>query len=125
MADNKYCYTNSDVLINKLNITNQKDLTDAEIELTSIRLQELQKNPLKGKFDFAYLKEIHQYIFQDLYEWAGKERTVEIGKGNLFCTTPCIQDYADSDLRNIIRNVMTLKIISRILYEFLLIITET
>lgn len=96
MADNKYCYTNSDVLINKLNITNQKDLTDAEIELTSIRLQELQKNPLKGKFDFAYLKEIHQYIFQDLYEWAGKERTVEIGKGNLFCTTPCIQDYADS-----------------------------
>ena len=41
-----------------------------------------------------HLKAIHKYIFQDLYEWAGKERTVEIGKGNLFCPTMFIQDYA-------------------------------
>lgn len=96
MQDNQYCYPNSDVLINKLNITNQKELFNAEVQLTSIRLQELQKNPLKGKYDFAHLKAIHYYIFQDLYEWAGKERTVEIGKGNLFCTTLCIQSYANS-----------------------------
>lgn len=96
MPDSKYCYPDSDVLINKLNITNQRDLFDAEVQLTSIRLQELQKKPLKGNCDFNHLKSIHRYIFQDLYEWAGKERTVEIGKGNLFCTTPCIQDYANS-----------------------------
>lgn len=96
MPDSKYCYPNSDVLINKLNITNQKDLYDAEVQLTSIRLQELQKNPIKGKYDFNHLKSIHRYIFQDLYEWAGKERTVEIGKGNLFCVTPYIQEYANS-----------------------------
>lgn len=47
-------------------------------------------------FDFVHLKAIHKYIFQDIYEWAGRVRTVEIGKGNLFCTTACIQDYADS-----------------------------
>ena len=91
-----YCYPDSDVLINKLNITNSKDLFDAELELTSIRLQELQENPLKGDFDFLHLKAIHKYIFQDIYEWAGKERTVELGKGNLFCLTRFIDDYANS-----------------------------
>lgn len=96
MPDKTYCYPNSDVLINKLNIRNQADLFEAEKELTYIRLKELQDHPIKGKFDFKHLKDIHKYIFQDLYDWAGKVRTVEIGKGNLFCTTPCIQSYADT-----------------------------
>lgn len=96
MPDNKYCYPDSEVLKNKLNIKDKKELFEAEKELTAIRLKELQDNPIKGKFDFKHLKDIHQYIFQDIYDWAGKERTVEIGKGNLFCTTSCIQSYAES-----------------------------
>lgn len=90
MPDSKYCYPNSNVLKNKLNITDDKVLFEAEKELTTIRLKELQSNPIRGKYDFSHLKAIHKYIFQDIYTWAGKERTVEIGKGNLFCTTPCI-----------------------------------
>ena len=96
MQDNTYCYPDSDVLINLLNITDKKELFETESELTAIRLKELQKNPIKGKYDFTHLKKIHKYIFQDLYTWAGKERTVEIGKGNLFCTTMYIQEYAES-----------------------------
>lgn len=96
MPDNKYCYPNSEVLKNKLNITDRNELFEAEKELTAIRLRELQVKPVKGKFDFKHLKAIHKYIFQDVYDWAGKERTVEIGKGNLFCTTSCIQSYAES-----------------------------
>ena len=82
MPDNKYCYPNSAVLRNKLNITDKNELFEAEKELTAIRLRELQENPVKGKFDFKHLKAIHKYIFQDIYDWAGMERTVEIGKGN-------------------------------------------
>lgn len=96
MPDKQYCYPGTEVLINKLNIKNKHELFMAEKELTAIRLRELQKIPIKGKFDFKHLKSIHKYIFQDIYTWAGKERTVEIGKGNLFCTTSCIQDYAAS-----------------------------
>lgn len=96
MPDSKYCYPNSNVLKNKLNITDDKVLFEAEKELTTIRLKELQSNPIRGKYDFTHLKAIHKYIFQDIYTWAGKERTVEIGKGNLFCTTPCIQEYAQT-----------------------------
>lgn len=96
MPDSTYCYPNSDVLKNKLNITDSNELFEAEKELTAIRLRELQGNPIKGNFDFNHLKAIHKYIFQDVYDWAGKERTVEIGKGNLFCITSCIQSYAES-----------------------------
>ena len=67
---------------------------EAEKELTAIRLRELEETPIKGSFNFAHLKAIHKYIFQDIYEWAGEVRTVEISKGNLFCTTACIQSYA-------------------------------
>lgn len=82
MPDNVYCYPGSNVLINKLDIHNSKQLFNAEKELTFVRLQELQDNPIEGKFDFEHLKKIHGYIFQDLYDWAGMQRTVEIGKGN-------------------------------------------
>lgn len=47
MPDKTYCYPNSDVLINKLNIRNQADLFEAEKELTYIRLKELQDHPIK------------------------------------------------------------------------------
>lgn len=84
MPDNIYCYPDSEVLKNKLNITDKNELFEAEKELTAIRLKELQDKPIKGKFDFKHLKAIHGFIFQDVYDWAGKERTVEIGKINMF-----------------------------------------
>lgn len=96
MQDSKYCYPNSNVLINKFDITDCKKIFEIEKRITAIRLSELQDAPIKGNFDFAHLKAIHKHIFQDLYEWAGKERTVEIGKGNTFCMTHCIQEYAES-----------------------------
>lgn len=51
MPDDKYCYPNSDVLINKLGIKDSVKLFMAEKEETSLRLFELQKNPIKGKKD--------------------------------------------------------------------------
>lgn len=96
MYDSKYCYPNSNVLINKLGIRNQRELINAEVELTYLRLKEMEEKPVKGKYDFKHLKNIHKYIFQDIYTWAGKVRTVEIGKGNMFCTTLYIDEYARS-----------------------------
>jgi cell filamentation protein len=100
MEDKSYCYPGTNILKNKLDICNKEELFEAEKELTFIRLQEMQDNPVDGKYDFDHLKKIHEYIFQDIYDWAGKIRTVEIGKGNLFCTTSCIQSYATSVFHN-------------------------
>lgn len=96
MGDDRYCYPNSDVLINKLNLTDKDELFKAEMRFTSARVQQLELKPLKGDFDFDHLKAIHRYIFQDMYDWAGETRKVEIGKGNLFCTVRFIDDYARS-----------------------------
>ena len=95
MHDKKYCYPNSNVLINKKDIRNAKELLDAEILYTGIRLMELQECPISGKFDFKHLCKIHKYIFQDIYGWAGKIRTIDIGKGNMFCYVQNINGYAE------------------------------
>ena len=94
MPDDKYCYANSNVLKNKLGLRDPKELLLTEIKFTSARLSYLQSNPIEGNFDFNHLKKIHKYIFQDLYDWAGEKRTVEIGKGNIFCLTNYLDEYA-------------------------------
>lgn len=90
-----YCYKGTDVLINKLNITNDKDLFDAERELVLLRTHELNENPLKGNFDFEHLKSIHKYLFQDVYRWAGDIRNCNIAKQDLFCLTENIGSFGN------------------------------
>ena len=80
MSDTVYCYPNSNVLINKLGIKDKNKLSIIERRLTMLRLFELLKNPIQGKFDLEHLQSIHSYIFQDIYEWSGKIRTVDIAK---------------------------------------------
>lgn len=99
--DTVYCYRDipnpeENVLINKFGIKNKQVLRDAETELTVIRIHELEINPLKGHFDLTHLQDIHQYIFQDVYDWAGKLRTVDIEKGNMFCHCEYIPSYSES-----------------------------
>lgn len=95
MAD-RYCYPNTRTLKNKLDIYDHKTLEQAEIELTSVQLFELQTKPIKGQFDFRHLCKIHEHIFQDLFDWAGKIRTVNISKNNIFCLVQHIPSYADT-----------------------------
>lgn len=85
----------TDTLINKLNITNDEDLYNAERELVSLRISEFNENPLKGNFDFEYLKSIHKYLFQDVYRWAGDIRNCNIVKQDLFCLTEHIESFGN------------------------------
>ncbi len=76
-----YCYPRSSVLRNKLGLTDQDQLDQYEAEITALRLVELQENPIKGHFDLDHLKQFHFHIFQDVYDWAGEIRTVDISRG--------------------------------------------
>ena len=66
-------------------LRNLQDLTDPDILLfvesaaVTKRLQELYENPIKIK-GIDSLFEINRHLFQDIYVWAGKKRTVEISK---------------------------------------------
>ena len=73
------------VLQNKLNITNQVELNKQEELISKKKAQKLFDS---GKIDtikvgtFSGLKQIHKYLFGDIYEFAGKMRDVNISKGN-------------------------------------------
>ena len=78
--DKQYCYPGSEVLINKLGITNETELEAAEIELSQVRIEQFQAN--FDDISLAALCAIHLFLFQDIYLWAGQLRTVDISKGN-------------------------------------------
>lgn len=94
MADTIYCYPGTDVLVNKLGIQDYEKLLVIERKLTMLRILDLIDKPIKGNFDFKHLCSIHYYIFQDVYDWAGKVRTVDIAKGNRFCNVMFIETQA-------------------------------
>ncbi len=101
MADTKYCYPNSNVLINKLGIQEQQKLCTIERKLTMLRILELIDKPIEGDYGFKHLCAIHQYMFQDIFEWAGKVRTVDIAKGNMFCNVMFIESQAEEIFRKL------------------------
>lgn len=96
MGDPIYCYPESDVLRNKLGIRHQEKLYEIERKLTAIRINDLIRRPMQGQFDLRHLCNIHFYIFQDLYTWAGSLRKVDIAKGNTFCKAMLPQDQAEA-----------------------------
>jgi cell filamentation protein len=81
-ADDTYCYPGTDVLRNKAELTDANELDAYEGELSTLRSIEILENPIAGQFDLAHLQRIHLALFQDVYEWAGKIRTVDISRGN-------------------------------------------
>ncbi len=97
--DRIYCYERSNVLINKPGIRDSQRLADYERKKSSMRLLELAGSPARGNLDYKHLKKIHKAIFQDIYEWAGKERTVDIAKSNLFCRAMFLNDMASDIFR--------------------------
>ena len=75
-----YLYPNSEVLMNLANIHDVQGLKDMEADYTLYRLSELVTNNDWERFDFKALCEMHHHIFQDVYEWAGKPRIINIEK---------------------------------------------
>lgn len=58
-------------------------LREAEYRISGVRIEELRLKPIQGAFDLVHLKAIHHKLFADLYEWAGKERTINLTKRDM------------------------------------------
>lgn len=80
-----YCHKGENMLKNKLNITDEVELSKIEEKITKLKALELYDS---GKINtieigtFKGLAQIHNYLFSDIYDFAGKMRTVNIAKGN-------------------------------------------
>lgn len=85
-----YCYPGSGVLRNMAELADQADLDRFEAVMTAARFLE----PLPdGTLGVTHYKRIHHHLFQDVYDGAGKYRTVRIAKGeSIFCYPEHIRD---------------------------------
>lgn len=74
-----YLLNESTVLRNLLDITQQSELNTIESELSSANMMLLYE---AGFFDFTTkgIQQIHKALFQDVYEWAGQFRVIDIQK---------------------------------------------
>jgi cell filamentation protein len=90
-----YAYPDLDVLRNRPGIRDAKQLQEFEYRKSTERILELAENPIKGRFDLEHLKAIHKHVFQDVYEWAGQIRTVQISKGaSVFAMPGQVESYS-------------------------------
>lgn len=75
-----YLYPNTEILINKFAIKDNNELNSLEADFTSSRLKDIIQNGIPGDFNLEHLLKFHYTIFQDIYDWAGETRTIDIEK---------------------------------------------
>lgn len=95
-----YFIPNTNVLKNNLGITDKKELEQAEIDISFLKNLELYEEPIKGDFDEEHLKNIHKYLFGEIYPFAGVYRTVYMLKADSFYFV------AENDIEMHLENVL-------------------
>lgn len=89
------------ILENKLNITDQVELAREEERISKTRAKEMFEEGYLNTLEpgtFETLKKIHEFLFGEIYEFAGTLRKVNIAKGN-FRFTPLA--YLEEAIKNI------------------------
>ena len=90
-----YCYQGSDVLKNKAGHVDPAALEAFETAMTFARANE----PLPaGRFSVAHYRAVHHHLFQDVYDWAGKFRTVRLSKDT---STFCYPEYIARQMKSL------------------------
>lgn len=80
-----YLIPGTDVLNNKLGITNLEELKEEEKIIVRKKLTYLYLKPIQGNFDLQHLQAIHKLIFDEIYPFAGELRTCSMQKVTMFC----------------------------------------
>jgi cell filamentation protein len=90
-----YCYPGSSVLKNRLDLRTQSELETYEKFISTQRADE----PLPiGRLTYSHYRAIHRHLFQDVYTWAGRIRTIRIAKEDSWF---CYPEYIDREMRRI------------------------
>ena len=107
MSGGKHCYTGSDVLINKYNIRDKDLLQKLEIQKCCTRILGLDIRPsrIAYTYDTAHLMNIHKYLFDDIYEWAGEFRKENFYKSERVLSGGSAE-YADYKTICVINNMV-------------------
>ena len=87
------CYEGTTCLISKMDIRDEGLLSVVEAKITSVKSSILADIPFKQGFSFEDYRAIHRALFEDLYDWAGCVRTIDISKkGTVFTLAENIEN---------------------------------
>ena len=96
-ARDPYVDEETGILKNLLGCRTEEELSLKERELSYLRQTELWLHPIEPSFDLAHLQAIHKHLFQDVYSWAGRLRTIDISRDEtLFAPHSRIEPYAQT-----------------------------
>lgn len=95
----KYYYENCDVLLNKLDIKDSKLLDEYERKVVAIKLLLIENVKFSNRFDGNMLKEIHNFLFSEVYDFAGEYREENLAKDE-FRFASC--DFIASELDRVL-----------------------
>ena len=128
LSQSKYCYQGTSVLINKKNILDKEQLKEEEIGLTTYKLSllNLDDEILNKKYNFEHYLNIHKFLFDELYDFAGCIRNENIHKSREpyapgktpFCQVYLIRDMLNQTLQEM--NINYRKITNRERYVLFL-----
>ena len=113
-----YCYEGTKTLKNKKDITDNNKLREVENGITAYKLSKiyLEKADFKKTFDENHYLNIHKYLFEDLYDFAGNIRDENISKSRSpydegktpFCQVCFIYRQLHETLRNMKNSVRSI-----------------
>lgn len=105
----EYFIEGTNVLKNKLGITNKEELSKNEKIITLKKLAYLEMFPIEGKFDSDHLRKIHYFLFNDIYYFAGEYRKCEMARFREFVNPDEIEvrlknelDKMNKEVKNIL-----------------------
>ncbi len=107
------CYEGTAILVNKFDIKDEKTLDEIEQGITSALIAKALIDIPFENVDFNFYKDLHKFVFSDIYDWAGKVRTVDMSKkGTNFCPYGKIEEIGVGIFKrlrenNFLRNLST------------------
>jgi cell filamentation protein len=90
-----YCCAGTTVLIDRLDIRDQARLEAFE---TDVSIERAAQALPRGRLSYTHYRAIHRHLFQDVYAWAGRIRTVRIFKER---SAFCYPDHIDREMKRL------------------------
>lgn len=100
--NSRYTYPGTNVLKNKLNIKEEVKLKEYETKMVAFKLAAITEREVPQTFDANHFKWIHQYLFEEVYDFAGKYRLENITKDNFLFSE---YSYIEENIEHIFKKI--------------------
>ena len=102
VVNSRYTYKGTNILVNKLDIKDKRKLERYEKKMVAFKLATINEVEFPNVFDEKRLKFIHNYLFCDVYDFAGMYRLENIIKENFVFSQ---YEYIEDNMKKIVSEI--------------------